>query len=671
MTPLEIALRKQLYKTSFYDFVKYFWNTADPSKYTDGKLVQFYCEAFQYMCRSWVGYDEIEIDVPKSSELLKVVDIREGKHNLNLNIPPRHSKSMIFNVMGPVWLWLHAPVKCVSVSHTAGLANQMNAKRYSIINSEQFKELYGDEIVLVANSKTFLKDSRGGELYSINRNAFTGYGGDVIINDDLTNAETARKDMAEMNSAWSYFQNTMPSRINDINKCIIMNIQQRLAPNDITGHILSDRKLAQQYTFVTLPAVCQVDTDLVCPISGDIIHYLKGEGLWPERFGNYVELEANVGSTIFRTQYLQDPVATDATVIKKSMIVAKTIDEVPSIDQAEIIYSSDDFPIKDKESSDYLGSVLAYRVGAMLYIIDCLEARMDFVKSIDYVTNVANIYHGVVTIVEDKANGSPIIQELQDKVPGVQAYNPGTKSKIQRLESASIYMNAGNVVFVKTKKNEETNKYEFSEGMSNLVKRLLDFPFVKHDDIVDACTMLISFAYLDKRYSVYGRSFNADNVIEYDDSFDHMYKNIFFNKEGDIFKCSLIGIQYGEVSSIVVLDEMSFKSTPKEALSKMAEWYHTSLIIDCSLDDSMSGVYIDGVSVEPYKPDDFAQSVLKLNLAFSKKTIKIVNTCKSTYADIDNFKYVATKDESQAFRSEHDGYVANIRSAILYYGGII
>lgn len=398
---------------------------------------------------------------------------------------------------------------------------------------------------------------------------------------------------------------------------------------------------------------------------------MKGEGLWPERFGNYIELEANVGPTIFRTQYLQDPVATDATIIKKSMIVTKTLDEVPSIDQADIVYSSDDFPIKDKESSDYLGSVLAYKVGAMLYITDCLEARMDFVKSIEYVTNVADIYKGIVTIVEDKANGSPIIQQLQDKVAGIQPYNPGTKSKMQRLESASIYMNSGNVIFVKTIKNEETNKYEFSEGVANLIKRLLDFPFVKHDDIVDACTMLISFAFIDKRYSVYGRSFNSDNIVKYDDTYEHMYKNIFFNKEGDIFKCNLIGIQYGEISTIVVLDELSFRSTPKEALKTMTEWYKTNLIIDCSLDESMSGVYMDGVSVEPYRADDFAKSVLELNLAFSKKTVKIADTCKATYADIDNFKYMPTKDESQAFRTEHDGYAANVRSAIKYYGGVV
>ena len=200
MTELQKMLYRQLYRKSFYDFVKDFWNTADPSKFVDGKVIKIYCEIGQYMCKDWVGYDAIDIKVPAKTEDNEIIDVRQGKHNLCLMVPPRHTKSMIFNVFLPVWLWLSHPIKAVSISHTGGLAGQMNSKRYAIINSAKFQELFTD-IYLLTNTAGFLKDSRGGELYSLNRNAFTGYGGDVIINDDLTNAETARKDQAEMENA--------------------------------------------------------------------------------------------------------------------------------------------------------------------------------------------------------------------------------------------------------------------------------------------------------------------------------------------------------------------------------------------------------------------------------------------------------------------------------------
>ena len=97
MTRLEILLYKQLYRKSFYEFVKDFWSCVDPAKYVDGNLIKFYCEIFQYMCKPWVGYKEIDVDfkVPDGEDA-DVIDIRSDKRNINISMPPRHCKSMIF-----------------------------------------------------------------------------------------------------------------------------------------------------------------------------------------------------------------------------------------------------------------------------------------------------------------------------------------------------------------------------------------------------------------------------------------------------------------------------------------------------------------------------------------------------------------------------------------------
>ena len=111
MSPFEKLLRRELYKRSFYDFVKDFWNTCEPNKMIDGKIIKIYCEIFQYMCKDWVGYDEISIPLPKIDENQNLIDIRQGKRNLCLMVPPRHTKSLIFNVMGPTWLWIYHTIK--------------------------------------------------------------------------------------------------------------------------------------------------------------------------------------------------------------------------------------------------------------------------------------------------------------------------------------------------------------------------------------------------------------------------------------------------------------------------------------------------------------------------------------------------------------------------------
>lgn len=668
---LEQLLKKELYRKSFYDFVKEFWHTCDPAKFIDGKLVQFYCEIFQYFCKPWVGYNEIKINVPEASDDVAVIDVRGNRHNLCLNVPPRHSKSMIFNALGPTWTWLSAPTKAASISHTSGLARQMNAKRKAIINSDEFQELYGSTICLNTNQTSYLLDKRGGELYSLNRNAMTGYGADIIVNDDLTNAETARKDMREMLNAWSYYQNTMPSRVNNIHKCFIMNVQQRLAVNDITGMIMQNPELSKTYAFVVLPAIFEKDTILVCPISGDLIYYKKGDGLWPERFGDYSDLKNQVGPTVFETQYMQHPLANDDTVIKEDLIIKKAITEVPSIDDADMTYASHDFPVKDKDTSDFLGSVVGYRIGSTLYIKSCLEKHMAFTASVDYVVGLDSLYPSIVQIIEDKANGSPVLQQLQDAVAGMQAYNPGTASKIQRLESASLYMRAKNVVFVMQDYNELTHKYQLSSDLQNLVDRLLLFPLVAHDDIVDAFDMLVNFVFMDRRYMVYGRSFTNDNMI--DIMPDNLYKNVYLNKEGDLWKISEIGIEYKDGhSKLYVLDELSFKASMMEGIQKLKTWRPKILVcIDSSATDSLFGMYEDNISFDHPVLDDFDKSVAGLNLAFSNKLILLNKKCIHTKNDIEMFKFSSNqKDETVKYRTQKDGFVANLRAAMKINGSL-
>lgn len=669
MTNLQKSIYRQLYKKSLYDFVKDFWDTADPSKFIDGPLVQFYCEIFQYKCKKWTGFKDIKIDLPKFDKDVDVIDVRSDKNKLNINVPPRHTKSKIFNVFGPVWLWLNYPIKAVSVSHTGDLATKMNEQRKAIIDSEKFQNIFGDYIQLTSNSKSYLKDNRKGELYSVNRDSFTGYGGDIIINDDLTNAETARKDKEEMNNAWAYYENTMPSRVNDIDKCLVINIQQRLAPNDITGRLMNDKKKAKLYDFLILPAQFERDTVWIFPISGRVIKFKKGEYLWPERFGNYETLKAEVGESVFETQYLQKPKATDAAVIRDEDINIISLTAAPSIEQADMIYGSHDFPVKDKEKSDFLGSILAYRKGSNVYIYDCLEKHMAFKKSVQYVTSLHELYPGIIQVIEDKANGSPIIEQTQEEIPGIKAFQPGTQSKTQRLESASMYMN--NVYFVATEWDDLTQSYHLSDALDNLKNRLLSFPYVEHDDVVDAFSMLLLFIFMDKRYAVYGRSFNNNNIIK-EGSIQCDLTTVFFNKEGDNWKSTKIGVKYGMETKLIILDEYQFKASIEEGLELLKERYKKKMFVDCSDGDSLRGIHNKGLYIEKYTIEDFDRSVSQLNLAFTNKRVLLSNNCKECQSEIETFKYnKSTDDNDLKYVTEKDGFIACMRVALHYYGGII
>lgn len=677
LTPKQRLYYKVLFQKDFYSFTKYFWCEADPAELIDGFLIKFNCEFFQYMCRQWIGYEPLEQEpiLPEPDENTVIIDVRQNKKNANINMPPRHSKSMILNVLAGVWIWLNEPLKLASISHTGQLAGIMNTKRQKILNSERFKFFF-PEIELITNTAYMLINSKAGELYSINRNAATGYGADIIICDDLTNAETARKDKDEMNNAWAFYQNTLPSRINDRNKYIIFNIQQRLAPNDITGRIMSNSSIANQYIFVTLPAQFSKTTYIVLPISGEVVKFEKGDYLWPERFGDYSGLRAEVGESIWQTQYLQNPIATDKTYIKEDMLREEDAtncvgwnSSLGAIDElnVDMIYASHDFPIKDKVTSDFLGSILAYRVKRTLYIVDCLEIKQDFSKNLEYVKSINNTYLGCIQIIEDKANGSPLLNVLQDEVPGMQPYNPGSNSKEERLASATPWILSGNVVFVKSKFNKATNKWELSPALQNLKSRLINFPFVEHDDIIDALSMLILYIFLDLKYCVYGRSFNDFNIISKDE-IKVDYTTIFFNKEGDTWKILEIGISYDIITKLIVLREEKVIASMKEGLKKLKEFApDKNVFIDCSF-DSLGSLYTDNTVIEHYNINDFEKSVIDLNLALSNKKILLDTHCKLTKGDLENFKY--DKKIPGKFITEKDGFIACLRTAMTYFGGI-
>ena len=668
---------RTLFKKDFYSFAKYFWCEADPAPFVDGFLVQFYCEFFQYLCRPWIGYDVPweEPVLPDIDEDTTIIDVRQNKQNGCINIPPRHSKSMIFNVLAGPWIWINDPIKLASISHTGGLATSMNLKRQKIINSERFKFFF-PEIELTTDSSHQLTDKRGAELYSISRSAALGYGADILILDDLTNDEAARKDKEEMNNSWEFYHGTLPTRVNNQDKYIILNIQQRLAQNDITGRILADDALASQYIFVVLPAQFQKETYIVMPISGKVFHFKKGAFLWPERFGDYSGLRAQVGETAWQTKYLQNPIATDKTYVKEEMLREENATDCPGWDigtgsinqlKVDMIYAAHDFPVKAKSTSDFLGSVLAYRVEKVLYIVDCLEIKQEFTKSLEYVEGIDTTYPGSIQIIEDKANGSPLMTSLQQRVSGMQGYDPGSKSKEDRVEMSTPWIQSGNVVFVKTRFNPINRNWELSPQLQNLKMRLIQFPFVDHDDIVDALSMLILYVFLDLKYCVYGKSFNEYNLISsVSETYD--YSTIFFNKEGDNWKVLDIAIKYGETTKLIVLRETSWISNIETGLKLLKHFApDKNVFIDCST-DSLGGIYTDDVICEPYVIPDFNLSVIQLNLALSNNKVLLDQECKLTKTDIESFKY-DVKDNGK-FRTTKDGFVACIRVASYYYGNL-
>ena len=85
-----------------------------------------------------------------------------------------------------------------------------------------------------------------------------------------------------------------------------------------------------------------------------------------------------------------------------------------------------------------------------------------------------------VILVEDKANGSAVIQILRREIPGVAAVNP-EGGKVARANAVSGAIESGNVYLPRN-----------APFTGDFVEECSSFPLGKHDDQVDAMTQALN-----------------------------------------------------------------------------------------------------------------------------------------------------------------------------------
>jgi predicted phage terminase large subunit-like protein len=116
--------------------------------------------------------------------------------------------------------------------------------------------------------------------------------------------------------------------------------------------------------------------------------------------------------------------------------------EVTRLDE---LIQSWDCAFKNLDTSDYVVGQVWGRVGPYFLLLDQVRARMDCpatVKAIRAVT--AKWPHTVAKLIEDKANGSAVIQMLSNEITGLLPITP-EGGKVARAAAVSPLIEAGNV----------------------------------------------------------------------------------------------------------------------------------------------------------------------------------------------------------------------------------
>jgi len=94
-----------------------------------------------------------------------------------------------------------------------------------------------------------------------------------------------------------------------------------------------------------------------------------------------------------------------------------------------------------------------------------------------------------LVLIEDKAAGISLIQDLQRAHLPVRAYNPGRADKIQRLSIVANII-AHKRVWIPESTQRKGYVRDWAEGF---VSQICSFPESTHDDFVDSCTQALRY----------------------------------------------------------------------------------------------------------------------------------------------------------------------------------
>lgn len=671
-------LKKVLLQKSLYDFLKEFWETYEPFELHEHWTLEYLCECFMfsvkhflpsYIWKDWITdekYQKLKEDTGGHCPVRDSIFGNSYVHNHNWNMPPRHSKSTVLNVMGPVWLCTVSPVTVASVCHTATLATEMNEKRKKLIESSKYRYYFDDlELQLIRCSASDIQLQSGARLYSTPMASFTGHGADCIIADDLVSSDNAKRDQKIMRNAITFFRSTLPTRLNNKNTGVIWHIQQRLGMGDVAGTILDDKELRKVYSHTELKAISETDETIIFPCTGKVVEVKKGQPLWEQRFGDYTSIKAEVGTADFETQYNQNPEASLSNIIKEQYINWVTPEQAQKfINESEIQYASHDCPVKDKESNDFHGYCNGYGKASQLLITDGWEQHMALIKEKELMERLQKISPSLIQIIEDKANGSALLQLLKTEVSGLVAFNPGTDSKTQRLSLASVYMQNGSVMF------------EDNPNVRYLVKQLLKFPYLMHDDIVDAFSQMVLYHFTGATSGVYTNYFTNNNVTIGQVPDNYLYYSYAATISMD--KIKVIAVRPDYSKDIYYVDK-EYLFTGITATKDFEQFCITNVkgqntILDCSFNKVLSSMVSNySIIFDTVDDTDIIKSTQLLKNGFYKKKVFVNQTCSGTINDIAKLRIddqAVEKGIMDKLDTIDEGYEGCLRQLIQHYKGL-
>src|SRR5210317_2376724 len=395
----------------------------------------------------------------------KFNQIAEGKlKRVIINMAPRHTKSEFASYLLPAWMVGRNPkLKIIQSTNTTELSVRFGRKAKALIDSPEYQTVFKTRLREDSQAAGKWETQGGGEYYAAGvGSAITGRGADLLIIDDPHSEQDAMNKEA-MERAYEWYTSGPRQRLQPGGSIVL--VMTRWNMKDLTGKLLSaqSKLKADQWDVVEFPAILP-----------------SNKPIWPQ-YWKIDELEgvkASLSIGKWNAQWMQNPTAEEGSILKREWW---RLWEKPGIPPLQHIIQSYDTAFSKKETADYSAittwGVFTPHDGSpdAIMLIDAIKGKWDFPELKMVALDQYKYWQPETIIVEAKASGQSLLQELRRMGIPVMDYTPGRgQDKHSRVNACSPIFESGQVYYPRDE-----------HWAQEVIEECAAFPHGEHDDYVD------------------------------------------------------------------------------------------------------------------------------------------------------------------------------------------
>ena len=301
--------------------------------------------------------------------------------------------------------------------------------------------------------------------------AMTGRGADFLVIDDPHSEQDALSETA-LGNCYDWYTAGPRQRLQPGGKILI--VATRWSKVDLTGRVLQDQAknpIADKWEVIEFPAIMP-----------------SGKPCWPEywKIDDLLRVKAALPVSNWNAQWMQNPTAEEGAIFKREWWKVWNGSSVPKL---QYVIQSYDTAYSKKETADY-SAITTWGVfhpnegdEANLILLDAKKGRWDFPELKKVAMEQYKFWDPDCVLIEAKASGISLSQELRRTGIPVINYSPGGRKagtdKISRANSISPVFEAGFVWAPDEPWAED------------LVEEMAEFPYGEHDDLTDSSVQAV------------------------------------------------------------------------------------------------------------------------------------------------------------------------------------